>query len=147
MKFLKTDAWKGYTKKANRDGQTEIRDYADQVVNSTSQRAGKPIAGAIEMGTVTYTFEEDASVPAIRQKCIDMEEIPTIVIEDVQGDKAGTVLRRLTLEKVHVIEVVTAIDAQGDGLTTVKLHCQKAKWERRTPDKTYAEAIWSPDAA
>jgi len=145
MNFMKTEGWKGYSIKQGRGGETEVHSYEDKLTNSSSQRAGKLIAGQIDLGSVTFHFSEDASVAAIRQKCIDMAELGSMVFEDVQSDRDGTIIRRLTLKKVVVIDVKTTVDETGGGLVKVTVHAQYAKWERLTPDGTYAEAVYNPN--
>jgi type VI protein secretion system component Hcp len=145
MKFLTTPGWKGYSKKQGRQGQTELLSYDDMLANTTQQTHDKSIAGAVTLDHVSWTCPEDASIPAIKQKLIDLELIPEVKIEDIKADKGGTVERRLTMTNVSIVGVHVSIDDQGGGVATVTARCSKAKWERRTPDGTYAEAVWNPN--
>ncbi|MFO0852657.1 MAG: type VI secretion system tube protein Hcp [Gemmataceae bacterium] len=143
--FLKTAAWKGYCKKKNRNNQTEIQGYADSIQNTTQTNHDTSVAGSVDLGIVSWTFPEDATVPAIKQKSIDQEKISKLVIEDELADKDLTVLRRLTMTNVVIVGVQVSIGADGNGHATVTARCEKAKWERRTPDDDYAEAEWNPN--
>jgi type VI protein secretion system component Hcp len=145
MKFLITESWKGYCTRAGRVGQTEILSHSDSLANS-SQVKDKLGAGSVTMESVTFTFEEDASVMAIMQKLIDLEVVDTLIIEDVSANAAQTVVYRLTMNKVVIISVSTNNHGVDGSICEVKVRCQKAKWERLTPDGAYAEAIFNPHA-
>lgn len=145
MKFLKTPAWIGYSQHNGRRGQTEVISYDEAISNTTQQAHDTSVAGAVTLDHVSWTFQEDASVPAIEQKLIDLERIPELVIEDTQANRAGTVERRLTMTQVSIVQVHVSVDSSGAGIAMVTARCSKAKWERRTPDGTYAEAIWNPN--
>jgi type VI protein secretion system component Hcp len=144
MQFLKT-VWQGYTQVANRQGQTEICGYNESVTNSTQDGHDTKIAGKVVLEHVSWKFKEDASVPAVRQKLIDQETIPEMIFEDVVAGRAATVIRRTTLTHVNIVAVDVALDDRGSGLATVTARCSKAKWERLTPDGTYAESEWNPN--
>lgn len=144
MKFLKSP-WQGYSQRKGRQGQTELLSYGDSLTNTTQDAHDTSIDGRVVLDHLTFTFQEDASVPAIRQKLIDLEVIPELLIEDIKGDAAGTVLRRVTANDVTVAGLHASVDEQGRGIVTVTIKCSKVKWERLTPDNTYAEAVWNPN--
>ena len=143
--FLKTTGWEGYSRRKNRTGQTEILTRSDRLTNTTQNGYDTDIAGTVDLGHFRWTFREDASVPSIRQKLIDQDEIEEVVFEDVKDDKTATVISRFTANRVRIIDVQVAIDEQGNGTATATARCRKATWERITPDGTYTQCTWAPN--
>jgi len=113
--------------------------------NSTQTTHDTPIAGSVEYGEMWWKQQEDATDPSIRQHLIDQTTIDQLVIEDEKGDKDATVLRRTTLTKLIIIGLTRTINDKGDGVMTVTARVQKVKWERLTPNGSYAEAEWNPN--
>src|SRR5262249_50064897 len=101
------------------------------------------LAGEVQMDDVTLTGPWSATTAALRHKMTVNEVIPKATIQVCPPNAERTVLKRMVLTNVRVIEARDTSGDNGQMTDRVALDYESITWQIRNPEGVFIGGGWS----